>query len=99
MDDFLTVTATGANITTSGTSARIAIPTASSGEIPRYVRVTSTAAAHVKLGGAAVVAVAGDLMVQPADSVVLAIPRGLTNIAAIQDTAAGTVNIVPLEDC
>lgn len=99
MDDFMTVLATGANITTSGTSASIAIPTASSGEIPRYVRITSTAAAHVKLGGAAVAAVAADLMVQPADSVVLAVPRGITNIAAIQDTAAGTVNVVPLEDC
>lgn len=99
MDDFLTVTATGANITTSGTSSRIAIPTASSGEIPRYVRVIATAAAHVRLGISTVTAVAGDLMVQPADSVTLAIPRGFTHVAAIQDTAAGTVNIVPLEDC
>lgn len=99
MDDFITVLATGANIATSGTSARVAIPTASSGEIPRYVRVTSTAAAHIKLGNASVAAVAADLLVQPADSVVLAVPRGVTNIAAIQDTAAGTVNIAPLEDC
>jgi hypothetical protein len=99
MDDFITVLATGANITTSGTSARVAIPPASSGEIPRYVRVTSTAAAHIKLGGATVAAVAADLLVQPADSVVLAVPRGVTYIASIQDTAAGTVNIAPLEDC
>jgi hypothetical protein len=99
MDDFLTITATGANITTSAASARIAIPTASSGEIPRYVRVIATAAAHVKLGVSTVNAVAGDLMVQPADSVTLAVPRGFTHAAAIQDTAAGTVNIVPLEDC
>lgn len=97
--DALTITNTGANITTSGTSARVAIPPAQSGEIPRYVRVIATAAAHVKMGTSTVNAVAADLMVQPADSVNLVVPRGMTHIAAIQDTAAGTVNIVPLEDC
>jgi hypothetical protein len=65
--DALTITNTGANITTSGTSARVAIPTASSGEIPRKVRVIATAAAHVKMGTSTVTAVAADLMVQPAD--------------------------------
>lgn len=99
MDDFMTVTKTGANITTGAASASIAIPTASSGEIPRYVRVSATAAAYVKIGGAAVAAAAGDVLVQPGDAVILAIPRGMTNIAAIQDAAAGKVNVIPLEDC
>lgn len=99
MDDFITVTKTGSNITTSGTSASIAIPTASSGEIPRYVRLAATAAAYVKLGTSGVTATAGDLMVQPGDAVTVAVPRGLTNIAAIQDSTAGKVNVVPLEDC
>lgn len=95
----LTITTTGANIATSAASTRVPIPTAQSGEIPRYVRIIATAAAHVKLGTSTVNAVAADLMVQPADSVNLVVPRGITHIAAIQDTAAGTVNIVPLEDC
>jgi hypothetical protein len=97
--DYLTIVKTGANIATGAASANVPIPTAQSGEIPRYVRVIATAAAHVKLGTAGVAAVAADLMVQPADSVTLVVPRGMTHIAAIQDTAAGTVNIVPLEDC
>jgi hypothetical protein len=95
----MTVLKTGVNIATSGTSANAALPTAQSGEIPRYVRVTATAAAHVKLGVAGVAATAADLMVQPGDAAVLVVPRGITTIAAIQDTAAGTVNVVPLEDC
>lgn len=99
MDDFMTNTATGANITTGAASASVPIPTAQSGEIPRYVYVTATAAAHVRLGTAAVTALATDLMVQPGDSAILAVPRGMTNIAAIQDTAAGRVNVAPLEDC
>lgn len=97
--DCLTIIKTGANIATGAASASVPIPTAQSGEIPRYVRVIATAAAHVKLGTSSVAAVAADLMVQPADSVTLVVPRGMTHIAAIQDTAAGTVNIVPLEDC
>jgi hypothetical protein len=97
--DYLTITTTGANIATGATSSRIPIPPAQSGEIPRYVRVVATVACHVKIGTSTVAAVAGDLLVQPADSVTLAVPRGVTHVAAIQDTAAGTVNIVPLEDC
>jgi hypothetical protein len=95
----MTVVKTGVNIATSGTSANSPIPTASSGELPRYVRISASVAAHVKLGTAAVAAVVADLMVQPGDAAVIVVPRGLTHIAAIQDTAAGTVNIVPLEDC
>jgi hypothetical protein len=95
----MTVLKTGVNIATSATSANASLPTAQSGEVPRYVRVTATVAAHVKIGTAGVAAVAADLMVQPGDAVILVVPRGVTTIAAIQDTAAGNVNVVPLEDC
>jgi hypothetical protein len=53
MDGSITVVKTGINITTSGTSARGIIPTAQSGEVPRHIRVSATAAAYVKLGVAA----------------------------------------------
>ena len=96
-DDFITVTVSGANITTSGTSANAGIPNAADGNKPRYVRIAATAAAYVKLGIAGVTAVAGDILVQPADAVVLQVPNGVTHVAAIQDSAAGKVNIVPLE--
>lgn len=99
MDDFLTVVATGANITTSATTASVAIPPASSGEIPRYVRVSSTAGARFRMGKGATTALATDILIQPNAPVVLSVPRGYDTAAAIQDTAAGTVNIVPLENC
>jgi hypothetical protein len=94
-----TILKTGVNIATSGTSANAALPTASSGEIPRYVRIAASAAAHVRLGVAGAVALTTDTMVQPGDAITVVVPRGVTTVAAIQDTAAGTVNIVPLEDC
>lgn len=98
MDDFITVTAAGTTITTSGTTASVTIPNASSGEIPRYIRVASTAACYVKLGTASATATTSDILVQPADAVILHVPQGVTKIAAIQDTAAGKCNIVPLEN-
>jgi hypothetical protein len=95
----MTVTVTGANIATGAASVSIPIPPASSGEIPRHIRVSSTAAAYFKIGTASVVAVAGDTMVQPGDAVRIVVPRGVTHIAAIQQAIVGTLNVVPLEDC
>jgi hypothetical protein len=96
--DFYTLIAPAADIATSGTSARIAIPTASSGEIPRYIRVSSTNAARIRLGTSTVAALATDTLVQPADAMILQVPQGVTHIAAIQDSAAGKVNVAPLEN-
>jgi aspartate/methionine/tyrosine aminotransferase len=99
MDDFLTVTVTGVSITTGAASSGGALPVASSGEIPRYVRVAASAAACVRIGVGAQTAVATDLLVQPGDAVILAVPRGCTHVAAIQLAAAGVVIVTPLEDC
>lgn len=98
MDDYITVTAVGSTITTGAASASATIPTDSAGNIPRYVRVSATAACYVKIGVSAATATANDILVQPADAVILAIPSGITKIAAIQDTAAGKCNVVPLEN-
>ncbi|APW37651.1 hypothetical protein RD110_10985 [Rhodoferax koreense] len=98
-DDSITVTKTGIAITTSGTSAGGAIPTASSGEIPRYIRVAASAAACVRIGAGAQTAVATDLQVQPGDAVILHVPSGVTNIAAIQVAGPGVVQVSPLENC
>lgn len=98
MVDFITVVAPGVNISTSGVSSSVALPVAQSGEVPRYVRVAGTAAGYVRLGTSGVTAAAGDTLVQPADAVVLHVPRGVTHIAAIQDTGAGKINVVPLEN-
>ena len=99
MDDFLTVTVTGVSITTGAASSGGALPVASSGEIPRYVRIAASAAACVRIGVGAQTAVATDLLVQPGDAVILAVPRGCTHVAAIQLAAAGVVIVTPLEDC
>lgn len=98
MDDSMTILATGVSAATGAASARSALPTASSGEIPRYVRVSARNECYVKLGTSTVNATGNDILIQPADSLVLAVPRGITHIAYIQGTAAGQVNVVPLED-
>lgn len=99
MDDFLTVTVTGVSITTGAASSGGALPVASSNEIPRYIRVAATAAATFRMGIGAQTALTTDLLVQPGDAVVLAVPRGVTHCAALQVTAAGIVQVSPVEDC
>ncbi|WP_343577944.1 hypothetical protein [Pseudomonas sp.] len=94
----ITVTVTGATIATGAASASAGIPKASSGEYPRYIRIAATAAAYVRIGKGAQTAIATDLLVQPGDAVVLAVASGLDTVAAIQVTAAGVVQISPLEN-
>jgi hypothetical protein len=96
--DFITVAATGVNIATSGTSASATIPNALSGQIPRYVRVSASAAAYIRIGKTTATAVTTDMMVQPGDAVVIHIPNGIDKIATIQVAAAGVVQVSPLEN-
>lgn len=90
------INVTGVNIVTSGTSASSPIPNTSAGVTARYVRVSATVAAHVRVGKTTATAVATDVLVTPNESLVLNC-SGADTIAAIQDTAAGVVNVVPLE--
>lgn len=98
MDDFVTITALGAVIATSAASANVTLPNMSSGEKPRYVRVAATVAASVRLGVAGVAATTSDTQIQPGDAVIMQVPSGITTIAAIQVSAAGVVQISPLEN-
>lgn len=93
---FISVAATGAVITTSGVSARVAIPNDASGNLPRFIRIAASQAACIKLGGNAVTATTSDLQVQPGDAVILS-TGNQTYVAAIQVAAAGAVQISPLE--
>lgn len=95
----ITVTNLGATVATGAASSTIAIPVASSGEIPRFIRLSSTNGVHAKLGIAAVAATANDMLVTVSDAVILVVPRGVTHIASIQESAAGKLNVTPLEDC
>lgn len=94
----ISVNAVGSTMTSGAASTSITIPNNSAGEAPRYVRVSATAAAYVKLGVSAATATANDILVQPADSFILHVPSGITKIACIQDAAAGKVNVVPLDN-
>lgn len=96
--EFITSIKTGANLTTGAASVAVAIPTDSAGNVPRLIRVSATAAAHVALGPVGRTALVTDLMVMPSDAITLSVPRGFTHVCAIQDTATGTVNIAPLEN-
>lgn len=61
-----------------------------------YVRVSATANAHVRVGKGSATAVATDMLVTPNEAVILNV-TGADKIAAIQDSAAGVVNVVPIE--
>lgn len=96
--EFFTVTASGMTISATTTSTQAAIPNTSSGIAPRYVRVVGSAAAFVRLGIGSATATTNDFLVQPADSVTLHIPNGVTHIAAITSVGSALVNVVPLEN-
>lgn len=97
MDDFITVSKTGISLTTSATSAPGTIPLDSSGQVPRYIRIAASQPACVRIGAGTQTAVITDLQVQPGDAVTLS-TNGATNIAAIQVSAAGVVQVSPLEN-
>ncbi|MDE2098900.1 MAG: hypothetical protein KGL39_16725 [Patescibacteria group bacterium] len=94
----VTITTTGVTIATSGTSASATIPNDSSGNLPSYIRVVATAAACVRLGKTTAIAVTTDAQVQPGDALILQVPKGIDKIAAIQVSAAGVVQVSPLEN-
>lgn len=95
--DAISVVKTGSNITTGAASASVAIPTDASGGIPRYVRLACTAACYVKIGPSGVSAVVGDMIINPGGGEVLK-THNLGYIAALQVTAAGILQISPMED-
>ncbi|WP_213941192.1 hypothetical protein [Pseudomonas sp. dw_612] len=104
-ENAMTVVAPGVAITTSVASASATIPLDSSGNVPKYIRISASASSYVRIGTGTPVAVAGDLMVQPGDAVILP-TCGYTKVAAIWVSAsggavfsgAGSVQISPLEN-
>jgi hypothetical protein len=96
-EDAIGIVKTGSVIAFGAASASVAIPTDSSGSIPKYIRVAANSACYVKIGPTGTIAVAGDALVQPADAMILK-THNYGFIAAIQVAAGGTVQISPLED-
>jgi len=93
-----TVTAVGFSAVTGAATARSTIPVDSSGNAPSYVRVAARNECYVKFGTVTVNATSNDILIQPGDSQIFAVPKGITHIAYIQGTAGGQVNVVPLEN-
>jgi len=93
----LQIIATGVNITTGAASANSAIPLSSAGVVPRFVRITASVSACVRIGTGVQTAVATDAVVQPGEALTIA-TLGCNNIAAIQQSAAGVVQVSPVED-
>jgi hypothetical protein len=94
----VTITAVGFSAATGAGSANTAIPVDSSGRRPNYIRVSARSECYVKLGLVGVVATTNDILIQPADSLILQVPSGITHIGYIQGVSAGQVNVVPLEN-
>jgi len=94
----ITVVVTGIQLASGAASTSGTIPNDSSGNKPSYIRVAATAPACVRLGKTTATAVNTDLQVQPGDAVILQVPKGYDTIAVIQVSAAGIVQISPLEN-
>lgn len=94
----VTITTVGFSAATGAASANTAIPVDSSGRRPNYIRVAARNECYVKLGLVGVAATTNDILIQPADSLILQVPAGVTHIGYIQGTTAGQVNVVPLEN-
>jgi hypothetical protein len=96
--DSLQITADGAVISYTATSARVPIPNTAAGTPPKFVRIVSIGQSCVRAGSSTVVATTTDSMVQPSDGLLLQV-SGMTHIAAIAAAGgSGTVQISPLEN-
>lgn len=94
----VTILKTGVQQASGAASAGGTLPNMLSGEVPRYIRVSATVAACIRIGAGAQTAVVTDAQVQPGDSLILHVPSGCTNFAVIQVAAAGLVQISPMEN-
>jgi hypothetical protein len=94
----LSILAEGLTVTTGAASARSPIPADSAGVKARYVLVAANTECRVRIGLADVVATDNSCMVFPGLSQLLLAVGGATHIAYIQGSAAGKVNIQPIED-
>lgn len=88
---------TGVNITTGAASASAAIPVNSAAIAARYVVVSCTVNARIRVGQSGVTALATDMLIGPSSGPVILDVSGCTHIAAIQDTGAGVVSVCPME--
>jgi hypothetical protein len=91
------VSATGTQVTTSGTSSATAIPNDGNGTKAKWVRLQALATCYVRPGFSGTTAVVGDILLSTGEALILDV-QGFTHIAAIQETASAKFNITPLDN-
>jgi hypothetical protein len=64
--------------------------------VAKYVRVSVTAAAHIRFNKTTAVATTNDTLVMPGDAIVVNV-QNYDVFAVIQNAAGGFVNVVPIE--
>lgn len=94
--DYYVVAATGAQVTSSGSSQNVAIPNNASGNRAQYVRLQALANLYVRPGASGVTAAVTDILLSPNEALILFV-GGQTHIAYLQETVAAKMNITPLE--
>jgi len=96
-EDAISVVQTGTAISFNATATRVPIPNESAGGSPKYIRVAATQPCCVKIGDSGVTATSGDVLVQPADAVIMKVLRQ-TYISVIQlGGTAGVCVVSPME--
>jgi hypothetical protein len=95
-EGFLTVAAPGAAVTTGAASAVTPIPNDASGNRARRVRLQALATCYVRPGFAGTTCTTGDLLLSPNEAVLLDV-KPFTHVAHLQQTAAATFVITPVE--
>lgn len=99
INNALSVVKTGIAVVTGVASVSAAIPTTSGNTLPYYISLSATQATYVKVGKGAQIAVPGDLLIQPGlPMVILCCGPNIDQIAAIQVTTAGILQVSPLEN-
>ena len=93
---FVSFSAIGVQIISSGVSGRVALPVMASGAPAKFVRIQSNQPAYIRFGDATVVATVNDFYLSP-NNPELIVTASAGYMACLQDAAAAKINITPLE--
>jgi hypothetical protein len=90
------ILANGVTVASGAASLNTAIPNDSGGNVAKVVRVQCTAFAYIKFGKGTQTASSTSIMISPNCSEDFR-TTGCDNFAVIQQSAAGSVNVTPVE--
>lgn len=96
MEYGLSIFASTASLTSSGTATATPIPFDTQGYFPRHIRVSTTADCYVAIGDIGVTAVAGDMLLQAGDAQLLHV-SDCKAISILSVSGSATVTVAPME--